>query len=143
MAESFDMTWKLDSKFIPPFVSKNLKWFERDGLETWYRRNQCEDFLENTDLHFKNRKFINFDMIKNDINDNKIKQYQQIHHDEIKKYPIHYQEQIMSSIFRNSNQKDLNIQKTTVNEHFSNKKISFGRGKVIKKCRDDMYAQCW
>ena len=143
MAESFDMTWKLDSEFIPPFVSKNLKWFERDGLETWYRRNQCEDFLENTDLHFKNRKFINFDMIKNYINDNKIKQYQQIHHDEIKKYPIHYQEQIMSSIFRNSNQKDLNIQKTTVNEYFSNKKISFGRGKVIKKCRDDIYAQCW
>ena len=112
-------------------------------LESWYRSNQCEDFLENTDSHFKNRKFINFDMIKNDINDNKIKQYRQIDHDEIKKYTIHYQERIMSSIFRNSNQKYMNIQKRTVNEHFSNKKISVVSGKVIKKCRDDMYAQCW
>ena len=76
MAESFDMTWKLDNKFIPPFVSKDLKWFERDGLEIWYRSNQCEVFLENTDLHFKSRKIINFDIIKNDISDNKIKQYQ-------------------------------------------------------------------
>ena len=71
MAESSDMAWKLDNEFIPPFVSKDLKWFERDGLETWYRSNKCEESLENTDLHFKNRKIINFDMIKNDISDEK------------------------------------------------------------------------
>ena len=34
MAESSDMTWKSDNDVIPPFVSKDLKWFERDGLET-------------------------------------------------------------------------------------------------------------
>ena len=48
-------------------------------------------------------------MITNDVSDNKIKQYHQIDPDEILKYPIHYQEQIMSSIFRNSNRKDMNI----------------------------------
>ena len=53
----------------------------------------------------------------------KTKQYQQVDHDEIKKYPKHYQEQIMSSIFRNANRKDMNIQKRTVNEHFKNKKM--------------------
>ena len=42
-------------------------------------------------------------MIKNDISDDKMKQYQQIDHDEIKKYRKHYQEQIVSSIFRNAN----------------------------------------
>ena len=51
MAESSDMTWKFHNEFIPPFVSKDLKWFERDGLEIWYRSNKCEEFLENTDLH--------------------------------------------------------------------------------------------
>ena len=34
MAESSDMTWKFDNDVILPFVSKDLKWFERDGLET-------------------------------------------------------------------------------------------------------------
>ena len=83
MAESSDMTWKFDNEFIPPFVSKDLKWFERDRLETWYTSNKCEEFLENTDLHFKSRKIINFDMIKNDTSDDKTKQYQQIDHDKI------------------------------------------------------------
>ena len=114
MAES-DMTWKVDNNFVPPFVPKDLKWFKKDGLETWYRRNKCEEFLENTDLHFKQRKIINFDMIKNDITDEKIKQYQQIDHDEIKKYPPNDQQQIMSSVFCNANWKYMNIEKRTVN----------------------------
>ena len=147
MAESNNMTWEFDSKFIPPYISKDLKWYERDGLETWYRRNQCEEFLENTDLEtdldFQKRKIINFDIIKNDISKNKLKQYQQIGRDEVKKYPPLYQEQIMSSIFRNSNRKDMNIEKRTIKEHFNNKKLSVGRGKFFKKCKDDMHAQYW
>ena len=82
MAKS-DMTWKFDNNFVPPFVPKDLKLFEKDGLETWYKWSKCEEFLENTDLHFKQRNIINFDMVKNDITDKKIKQYQQIDHDEI------------------------------------------------------------
>ena len=134
MAKSTDLTWKVDNTFVPPFVSNDLKWFERDGLETWYRRSKCEEFLQDTDSHFKNRKIVIFDMIKNEASDTKIKQYQQIDHDEIKKYPIEYQQQITSSIFRNANRKDMYIEKRTINEHFNNKKISgYGRGKFIKK----------
>ena len=114
MAESNNMTWEFGSKFISPYISNDLKWYDRDGLETWYRRNQCEEFLENTDLHFQKGKVINFDIIKNDISKNKLKQYQQIDHDEAKKFPPQYQEQTMSSIFRNSNRKDMNIEKKTV-----------------------------
>ena len=122
----------------------DLEWFERDGLETWYRRNKCEEFLQDTDSHFKNGKIVIFDMIKNEASDTKIKQYQQIDHDEIKKYPIEYQQQITSSIFRNANRKDMYIEKRTINEHFNNKNISgYGHGKFIKKFKDDMYAQCW
>ena len=73
----------------------------------------------------------------------KTKQYQQVDHDEIKKYPKHYQEQIMSSIFRNANRKDMNIQKRTVNEHFKNKKISIWCATFLKKCVDDVCAECW
>ena len=141
MAESNNITWEFDSKFIPPYISNDLKWYERDGLETRYRRNQCEEFLENTDLHTYKRKIIIFDIIKNDISKNKLEQYQQIDHDEVKEYPPQYQEQIMSSIFQNSNRKDMNIEKRTIEEHFNNKKLSVSRGKFFKKCKDDMYAQ--
>ena len=82
-------------------------------------------------------------MIKNEASDTKIKQYQQIDHDEIKKCSIEYQQQIISSIFRNANRKDMYFEKRTTNEHFNNKTISgYGRGKFIKKCKEDMYAQC-
>ena len=32
-------TWEVDNTFMPQYVPNDLKWFERDGLETWYR--QC------------------------------------------------------------------------------------------------------
>ena len=69
-------------------------------------------------------------------------QYRTIDHDEIKKYPE--KEQIMSSIFRNANRKDMIIEKRTIDTHFSRTFVPpKGRGKFIKKIRDDMYASCW
>ena len=63
MAES--STWQYDNIFIPAYVPDNLKWFERVGLETWYRKNKYDQFMEDTDSHFKNRRLVNFDMMKN------------------------------------------------------------------------------
>ena len=40
------LVFEFDNTFIPPFVSNELKWYERDGLETWYRQNKCQEFLE-------------------------------------------------------------------------------------------------
>ena len=77
-------------------------------------------------------KIANFDIIKNEINEDKLKQYQTIDHEEIKYYPPHLQEQICSSIFHNSNWKDIHIQKETIKEHFSNKKVCVGRGQFFK-----------
>ena len=69
-------------------------------------------------------------------------QYRTIDHDEIKKYPE--KEQIMSSIFRNANRKDMIIEKRTIDTHFNRAFVlPKGRGKFIKKIRDDMYASCW
>ena len=59
-------TWQYDNKFVPIFVPDNLKWFERDLLETWSRKNKCDEFLKDTDSHFKSRHIVNFDMITND-----------------------------------------------------------------------------
>ena len=88
-------------------------------------------------------KIVNFDIIKNDVKEDTLKQYQTIDHNEIKQYPSHLQEQICSQIFRNSNRKDMHIKKETIQEHFQNKKVSAGRGRFLKKIKDDLYAQYW
>ena len=96
MAES---PWKVDNVYIPKYVSDNLKWYERDGLDTWYLKNKCDVFLQDTDLHFQQRRILNFDVIENGVSEKTFKQYNQIDHEEIKEYPEKYQEQIMSSVF--------------------------------------------
>ena len=139
MAEANQPTWQFDNTFIPNYTPNNLKWYEKDGLETWYRQNKCNEFLSNTKELFPKRKIVNFDIITNDVKENDLKQYQTIDYDEIKHHPEHLQEQIYCSIFCNSNTKDMHIQKETIKEHFQNKNVSFGRGRFLKKIKDDMY----
>ena len=138
-----DLTWEVDNKFIPKCVPNDLKCYERDGLDIWYLQNKCNEFINNTDCYFKRMKITNFDLIKNDVPKEKLKQYQTLDHDEIKQYPPQLREQICSSIFRNAKRRDMYVQKQTINEHFNNKSVSIGRGRFIKKIRDDMYAQSW
>ena len=101
MAESNQLTWEVDNTFIPKYTPNNLKWYEKDGLETWYRQNKCNEILNNTDECLKKMRITNFDIIKNEATEDKMKQYHTIDHEEIKQYPSHLQEQICSSIFRN------------------------------------------
>ena len=49
--------------YIPKYVPDNLKWYERDGLLTWYKQCKCKDFLGNTDGHFEETEIVNFDII--------------------------------------------------------------------------------
>ena len=60
-----------------------MKWYERDDLDTWYLQNKCNDFTNDTDEHFKQMNIINFDMVKNEASQDKIKQYQTSDHQEI------------------------------------------------------------
>ena len=68
------MAFRNDNTFIPKYVPDNLKWYEKDGLDTWYLKNKCDDFLMNTDEHFENMHIVNFDTIKNNVPKEKIKQ---------------------------------------------------------------------
>ena len=132
---------KFDNKFIPKYVPNDLKWYERDRLDTWCLQNKCNDFLNDTDEDFKQMKIINFEMIKNNVSTEKLKQYQTLDHHEIMYYPPRLREQICSSKFSKTNQKDMHIKKETINEYFANKRVSTGRGRFIKKIRDDLYAE--
>ena len=57
------MTGKLDNEFIPKYILSDLKWYEREGLDTWYLEEKCKGFLGDTDKHFKNTKIVNFDIM--------------------------------------------------------------------------------
>ena len=89
--------------YIPKFVPNNLPWYERDGLNTWYEQNKCNDFLEDPDKRFENLQINNFDLIfnKEKLDSQKIEQYDTTDHKEIMGYPKKEREQIMPSIFRN------------------------------------------
>ena len=82
-----------------------------------------------TDEHFKKMKVVNFDMIKNEVSQEKLEQYHLIDHQEIMHYPPHIREEIFSSIFRNSNQKYMHIAKSTANEYIKNTNKTVGTGK--------------
>lgn len=102
-------------------------------------------FLEDTDSRFKNTRIVNFDVIRNGtkLDPEKIEQYQPVDHDEIKKFPKKYHQQICSSIFRNVEHKDLHVNGQLIKEHFTNMKKAVGRGKFLKQCKDSMYAKYW
>ena len=135
---------KVDNRFIPTYVPKDLPWYKCEGLLIWYDQNKCEEFLENTDEHFQNLQILNFDLINTNvkIDDDKLKQYQTINHHEIMGSPPQSIEQIMSSIFR-ANRPGMFVKKETALEHF-NKPIKIViRGRFIKKIKDDHYKETW
>ena len=56
---------KVDNTYMPKFVSNNIPWYERDGLNAWYEQMKCNEFLEDTDNHFKILEITDFDVIYN------------------------------------------------------------------------------
>ena len=134
--------------YIPEYVPDNLKWYERDRLDTWYKKNKCDEFLEDTDRYFHTAQIINFDIIGNQkqLPKNKLKQYQTVNYDTIKKYPFVEQARITSSIFQSIDCSDLHVMPTVVKNHFNKNNIpqkSVGRGRFLKIYRDVMYAKHW
>ena len=134
--------------YVPEYVPDNLKWYEKDGLDTWYKKNKCDEFLEDTDHYFKTTQIVNFDMIRNSnfIPKSKLEQYHTVSYEKIKMYPC--AEQITSSIFRHIDRPDLHVTPELVQSHFKNNKSSsvkktVGRGRFLKICGDAMYAKYW
>ena len=138
------MNKKVDNRFVPNYVPNNLPWHERDGLMTWYDQVKCQEFHENTDSHFQNLEIVNFDIIKSNGNlpEQKLKQYQRINYQDILSYPPNLQEEIMWSIFR-AKREGMHVQKEMVIENFKKLIKSVGRGRFIKKIKDDHYKETW
>ena len=116
------MAKKCDNRFIPKYIPNDLSWYEKDGLDTWYLQNKCNDFLRATDNHFKEMERI-FELIKSNVSEEQIKQYQQINHHEIMGYPHKLREEICSLIFHNVKRDGMYVKKRLLMNILRTKKL--------------------
>ena len=51
------------NSYVPPYVSPDLKWYERDGLMTYVDRPKYERFEKDRESYLQNAKITDFDII--------------------------------------------------------------------------------
>ena len=115
----------LTNNYIPPFVPQDLKWYERNGLMTWYDQTKCKEFLKNLDNHFENMKIINCDIINKkakgeEIPQSTLKTYLTIPKKKpVYEYPPEEREKVVSAGFRSTlKRNDVFVSKDLVKYHF-------------------------
>lgn len=133
----------LTNQIISQYVPHNLKWFAKEGLNTWYLQGKCQDLLNDTDSYFQNVKVTNFDMIFNDLPDDTIKKYRTVNFEKINSCPNEHKTNIENSIFRHINCSNYNVEINQVKKHFTNKQKAVGRGRFLKHFKDTMHALNW
>ena len=85
--------------YVTNFVPNDISWYERDGLMTWYNKCKCDDFLRDTDKHFREVKIINFDIIHREfrgevVPKDLLKYYQNVNKGYVSEYPMPEQDKI-------------------------------------------------
>ena len=91
--------------YIPKYVPSDFKWYERDGLLTWYDQRKCEDFLRDADSHFKQAKIINFDITRRECRGEEVPKdvlvgYQTVRDNDVLSYPEKEQRKLLSRLGR-------------------------------------------
>ena len=129
----------------PKCVPANLKWDQKDGLNTWYLQGLCSDFIEDVNNHFSNIQITNFDMINNNLPEDKIQQYKTFDYTNINDYPEAIKNEIKEAVCRNIKKDNFYVDKQNVLKILKqqNKTVARGRGRFLKICRDSMYDSCW
>ena len=103
------------NSFIPPFVKKDLKWFERDGLMTYIDRLNYERFENDRDNYLENVNVVNFDIINHQLLGTPLEKdiitYKTVQKKDLKQMPASDKHAALAACFR-SKRKDLNIERT-------------------------------
>ena len=123
------------STYIPKYVPSDLKWYERDGLLTWYGERGCEDFLRDTDGHFKQAKIINFIIIHRECRGEEVPKDVLVGDNEIMMYQVIQkmnQKKLFSSAFRTDRQ-DIYFENNTIEKHFENRKRELDQKSFFSK----------
>ena len=93
------------NNYVHEYVSQDLSWYKRDSLITWYDQVKCQEFLKNSNSHFKTAKIINFDIVKREaagemVSDNVLKKYQTVQNKMVSNYIKTYQDKFLDDAFR-------------------------------------------
>ena len=148
------------NSFIPPYVKKDLKWFERDGLMTYIDRLDFERFEEDRDNYLTNVNLVNFDIINHELKGTPLEKdivtYKTVHKKDLRQMPASDKHAALAACFR-SNRKDLNVEKGLREEYFktwnssnssnsSNKntlKVVCSKDKDAVRKKQQKYFECW
>ena len=147
------------NSFIPPYVKKDFKWFERDGLMTYIDRLNYERFEEDRDNYLEKVNVVNFDIINHELKGTPLEKdiitYKTIYKSNLKQMPANDKDAALAACFR-SKRKDLNVEKDLRDEYFktwyntsSNSSLanssnsSCSKDKEALKKKNQKYFDCW
>ena len=116
------MSKKIVNKYVPRFAQHSeLSWYERDGLLSYIDALKCEEYLKDTDSHFKTAQVVNFDIIHHECREDPLqgnyKKYQTVNKKDMDKYSSNSKKKIVNSAIR-SDRKDAFIDKKVTLDHF-------------------------
>ena len=79
------------SSYIPPYVKDNLKWYEKEGLITYFNQLEYKEFKKDRDAYINETKIINFDIIhhicRGDKLEKTIKEHNTVKKEKLKQMP--------------------------------------------------------
>ena len=92
------------NSYIPPYVPKDLKWYERDSLLTYINRLEYERFENDRDNYLKNVKIVNFDIInaqcRRDLREHSDRFYQTVTEKNLNKMPENHKKEALATCAR-------------------------------------------
>ena len=115
------MSKEIVNKYVPRFAQHSkLSWYEPDGLLPYIDTLKCEEFLKDTDSHFKTAQ-VNFDIIchecRGDPLQGNYKEYQTVNKKDMDKYSSNSKKKVVNSALR-SDRKDVFIDQKVTLDHF-------------------------
>ena len=93
------------NNYVPKYIPKDLPWYERNGLITYIDQVKCEEFLKDSDNHFKTVRIINFNITQREVAGAKVPEellqhYKTVQNKSVKKYPKKDYEKFLGGAFR-------------------------------------------
>ena len=139
------------SSYIPPYIKDNLKWYEKEGLITYFQQREYQEFKKNRDGYINETKILNFDIIhhmcRGDKLEKTIKEHNTVKKERLKQMPPSEKYAAVAACFRSSN-KNIIMERSIAKEYFScnNSNICRTEKSRLKKQEEDKnikYFECW
>ena len=138
-------------RYIPPYIKDNLKWYEKEGLITYFQQREYQEFKKDRDRYINETKILNFDIIhhvcRGDRLGKSIKEHNTVKKEMLKQMPPSEKYAAAAACFRSTN-KNINIEKSVAKEHFNCTNSNICRTERDRLKREEekknrKYFECW